>query len=55
MRGLRDFKVPNFKFPKFKIKELSEIDEVKVDYDEIKKTQEPCLRYELVLASFFIV
>ena len=40
MRGLRDFKVPNFKFPKFKMKELSEIDEVKVDYDEIKKTQE---------------
>ena len=40
MRGLRDFKVPNFKFPKFEMKELSEIDEVKVDYDEIKKTQE---------------
>lgn len=40
MRGLRDFKVPNFKFPKFKMKELSEIDEVKVDYDAIKKAQE---------------
>ncbi len=40
MRGLRDFKVPNFKFPKFKMKELSEIDEVKVDYESLKKAQE---------------
>ena len=40
MRGLRDFKVPNFKFPKFKMKELSEIDEVKVDYEAVKKAQE---------------
>ncbi len=37
MRGLRDFKVPNFKFPKFKMKELSEIDEVKVNYEEALK------------------
>lgn len=40
MRGLRDFKVPNFKFPKFKMKGLSEIDEVKVDYEAVKKAQE---------------
>ena len=24
MRGLRDFKVPDFKFPKFKMKDISE-------------------------------
>ncbi len=40
MRGLRDFKVPNFKFPKFKMKELSEIDEVKLDYEAIQKAHE---------------
>lgn len=40
MRILEDFKVPNFKFPKFKMKEISEIDEVKVDYDAIKKAEE---------------
>ena len=28
MRGLRDFKVPNFKFPKFKMKDISEIEEI---------------------------
>lgn len=40
MRGLRDFKVPNFKFPKLKMKELSKIGEVKVDYEALKKAQE---------------
>lgn len=40
MRILKDFKVPNFKFPKFKMKEISEIDEVKVDYETIKKAEE---------------
>ena len=32
MRILKDFKIPNFKFPKLKMKELSEIEELKVDY-----------------------
>ena len=40
MRILKDFKVPNFKFPKFHLKELDEIDEVKVDYDKVKKAEE---------------
>ena len=41
MRGLRDFKVPDFKFPKLKMKSMSEIDEVKVNYEEaLKKAQE---------------
>ena len=39
MRGLRDFKVPDFKFPKFKMKDMPEIDEVKVDYDALKRAQ----------------
>jgi len=40
MRILKDFKVPNFKFPKFNMKGLSEIDEVKVDYEKVKQAQE---------------
>ena len=40
MRILKDFKVPDFKFPKFKMKGLSDIEEMKVDYDSIKKEQE---------------
>ena len=40
MRILKDFKVPSFKFPKFHLKELDEIDEVKVDYEKVKKAEE---------------
>lgn len=40
MRILKEFKVPDFKFPKFKMKEVSEIDEVNVDYEKIKQVQE---------------
>ena len=40
MRILKDFKVPNFKFPKFHMKELSQIDEVKVNYEKVKKEEE---------------
>ena len=40
MRGLRDFKVPNFKFPKIKMKDMPTIDEVKVDYEALQKAQE---------------
>lgn len=40
MRGLRDFKVPDFKFPKLKMKDIPEIDEVKVDYETLQKAQE---------------
>lgn len=40
MRGLRDFKVPDFKFPKLKMKDIPEIDEVKVDYEALQKAQE---------------
>ncbi len=47
MRGLRDFKVPNFKFPKFKMKELSQIDEVNVDYEAIKKAHEEETKKEI--------
>ena len=32
MRGLRDFKVPDFKFPKFKMKDISEIEEMNIKY-----------------------
>ena len=40
MRGLRDFKVPNFKFPKFKMKDISEIEEMNINYDEIEKNKD---------------
>lgn len=40
MRILKDFKIPDFKFPKFNMKELSEIGEVNVDYEKIKKAEE---------------
>ena len=40
MRILKDFKVPDFKFPKFNMKEVSEIGEVKVDYEKVKKAEE---------------
>ncbi len=39
MRILKDFKIPNLKFPKFKMNGLSDIDELNVDYDSIKKEQ----------------
>ena len=40
MRILRDFKVPDFKFPKFKMDGLSKLEEMNVDYDSIQKQQE---------------
>ncbi len=40
MRILKDFKVPDFKFPKFKMNGLSDIEEMNVDYEAIKKEHE---------------
>ena len=40
MRILKDFKLPKFKFPKMKMKGISEIDEVKLDYEALKKAKE---------------
>lgn len=37
MRILKDFKVPNFKFKKIKMKNVEELEEVKVNYEELKK------------------
>ena len=31
MRILKEFKVPNFKFPKLKMEEISEIDETNIE------------------------
>ena len=39
MRILKDFKIPDFKFPKLKMKNVENIDEVKVDYEAINKKQ----------------
>ena len=40
MRILKDFKLPKFKFPKMKMKGISEFDEVKLDYEALKKAEE---------------
>lgn len=40
MRILKDFKIPKFKFRKIKMENVENIEEVKVDYEEIKKKQE---------------
>ena len=40
MRILKDFKVPDFKFPKFKMSGLSDIEEMNIDYEKIKKNEE---------------
>lgn len=39
MRILKDFKIPDFKFPKLKMKNVENIDEVKVDYEALAKKQ----------------
>ena len=39
MRILKDFKVPDFKFPKLKMKDIEDIEEVKVDYERLQKKQ----------------
>ena len=39
MRILKDINIPDFKFPKFKMKNVENIDEVKLDYETIKKKQ----------------
>ena len=38
MRILKDFKIPNFKFPKLKMDNLSKIDNVEVNYEDVKNT-----------------
>lgn len=40
MSMLKDMKVPNFKFPKMKMKGMEEIEEVKLDYDKMEKVSE---------------
>ena len=40
LRILKDFKIPNFKFPKLKMDNLSKIDNVEVNYEDVKKAEE---------------
>ena len=39
MRILKDFKIPNLKFEKIKMKDIENIEEVKVDYEKLQKKQ----------------
>ncbi len=39
MRILKEFKIPNFKFDKIKMKDIENIEEVKVDYERLQKKQ----------------
>lgn len=40
MRILREFKMPNIKFPKLKMDNIDDIENVKVDYNKVKEEQE---------------
>ena len=40
MRILKEFKVPNFKFKKIKMKDVENIEDVKVDYERLQKKSE---------------
>ena len=40
MRILKEFKVPNFKFKKIKMKDVENIEDVKVDYERLQKKRE---------------
>ena len=43
--SLRDFKIPNFKFPKLKMKDIENIEEVNVEIDP-KKINERNKKHE---------
>ena len=40
MRILKDVKLPNFKFPKIKMDNIAELNEVNIDYDKVQEEQE---------------
>ena len=40
MRNIKDFKIPNFKFKKIKMENIPDVENVKVDYDDVKKAEE---------------
>ena len=40
MRILKDIKLPNFKFPKIKMDNIEDIENVKLDYEEVKENEE---------------
>lgn len=44
MRILKDFKVPNFKFKKIKMRNVEEIEEVQVNHEELKEKSENSLK-----------
>lgn len=44
MRILKEFKVPNFKFPKLKMEGIAEIDEVNIEANKVKKKE---VKYEV--------
>lgn len=40
MRIIKDLKLPNFKFPKIKMDDIEELENVKVDYEKVKEAEE---------------
>ena len=40
MRILKDLRLPNFKFPKIKMDDIQELDNVKLDYEKVKEAEE---------------
>ena len=49
MRILKEFKIPDFKFPKFKMDGLEKIDEMKVEYNPEKNNE---LKVRIVRLSY---
>ena len=52
MRILKDFEIPKFKFKKIQMKNVENIDEVKVNYDELKKAGEKIKHREYVKTNY---
>ena len=48
MRILRDFKLPDFKFPKMKMEGMENIQEMQVNYDEIDQIKNKQIKKVLV-------
>ena len=55
MRILKDFKVPNFKFDKIKMKDIENIEEVKVDYEKLQKKHETRMKVRHLLPFFRVL
>ena len=40
MRNIKDFKIPNFKFKKIKMDDIPDVENVNVNYEDVKEAEE---------------